>query len=107
MITIIPVSIIILSVFSAGVIVVKNVPTVAFLPEEEIYGLSKQEPLWTKFFNFISAKQKIVTSAILTKTIRRLKVISLKADNIATKLLIRIQSESNGSGEKDHETDLA
>lgn len=89
------ISILIIVILISGIIL-ERVPAVLSVPENKISELSLQDPFYKKLFKFISSRQKIITVVIITKAIRRLKVISLKIDNLSTKLLekIRLKSDS-------------
>ncbi len=76
-------------------IIFKNIPRTANAPEYEVEYLSRGKSLWRVLFSFLAKKQKLITKALITKAIRRLKVISLKTDNLASSLLEKIQSRDD------------
>lgn len=93
MITIVLVSLIFLSLSTAVVIIAQYIPKIGTLPEEKIIKvLPKTNPLHQKALYFLVFKRRVLTMALLTKTIHRLKIISLRADNLATRLLVKIRS---------------
>lgn len=76
-------------------IILKRIPDVSSIPDLKIPDLLEEDPAYKKLIKFLSSQQKIITIAIVTKAIRRLKIISLKTDNLSTRLLERIRKESD------------
>ncbi len=98
-VTIAGIGILIIIILISGIIL-ERVPGILSISESEIPELSYQDSFYKKLFIFLSSRQKIITIAIITKAIRRLKIISLKTDNLSTKLLEKIRSNDMTRGQK-------
>ena len=94
MVSIVLAAIVFVSAAVAGVIILKKVSVVAIVPEEELASVGIKRPQYKKAIDFFGSKQKTITVAVLTKTVRGLKAISLKTDNLATSLRGKIKSDS-------------
>lgn len=91
MITTILLILVVLSLALVSVIIFRHVPYVALVGEGEVRRIAREQPFYKKFIKTVTSQQKFITIALLSKLIRRFKIISLKADNIATKLLIKLK----------------
>lgn len=72
----------------------RHMQRVSFVPEYEVLRVVQQhEPFWRQIMRFVATRQRLITAALLAKAIRRLKIVSLKTDNLASRLLQKLEEE--------------
>lgn len=81
------------ALIAALVLVYRHMGRVSGVPEYEVARTMHHRPLWRRIIQFIASKQKLITAVVLAKIIRRLKVISLKTDNLSSRLLQKLEQE--------------
>ena len=78
------------------VTLLSHVPKVLLHQESYMVGgFNRREPFYKKTLRLFSSRQKLINRAIIIKAIRGLKVVSLKIDNLSTRLLEKIRLEAD------------
>lgn len=73
-------------------IIGRHIPAVATVPEFAVNRVARREGVIRRVTRLASQQYKALLMMVAIRAIRRLKVISLKTDNLATKILQKIRS---------------
>lgn len=73
-------------------IIGRHIPVVAMTPDFVVNQVARRESVVRKLIRIFLEQYKLFSVILATRAIRRLKIILLKTDNIASKLLVKIRS---------------
>ena len=81
------------STLGAVVLIVgRQIPVAARAPEFMVNQVARRESVVRKVGRVVIEQYKLLSVMIITRFLRRLKIILLKTDNVASKLLVKIHS---------------
>lgn len=73
-------------------IVGRHIPAVAMTPDFVVNQVARRESVARKFIRIFLEQYRHISVMLATRALRRLKIILLKTDNVASKLLVKIRS---------------
>lgn len=100
MLNIIFYSLIGLSLAALGFIVYRKIPVLSNLTEEEVSILSRKKSLFQRLKEINLKKYRYDFMVVLEKFLRRLKIFSLKTDNLLNKWIKSLRSQSQVMAQK-------